>query len=178
MKTYDEIVACLRKAADRLGGKAELMRHLGAKKPTFYRALSDENPVLPAPEVLCQWLDKLHVSMAMPGEELESYELVSDSPTKRIYEAVKRIPKGRVASYGTIARLAGDPKMARAVGNALHKNPDPAGIPCFRVVNGKGELAGEFAFGGKGRQAALLREDGVEVTGGKVDMEKYGWDGS
>jgi len=76
MKTYDEIVACLRKAADRLGGKAELMRHLGAKKPTFYRALSDENPVLPAPEVLCQWLDKLHVSMAMPGEELESYELV------------------------------------------------------------------------------------------------------
>ena len=108
---------------------------------------------------------------------LDSYELVSDSPTKRIYEAVKRIPKGRVASYGTIARLAGDPKMARAVGNALHKNPDPAGIPCFRVVNGKGELAGEFAFGGAGRQAALLVADGVQVVNGKVDMDVYGWTG-
>ena len=76
MKTYDEIVACLRKAADRHGGKAELMRFLGAKKPTFYRAMNDENPVLPSPEVLCQWLDKLHVTVSMPGEELAGYELV------------------------------------------------------------------------------------------------------
>lgn len=119
---------------------------------------------------------------SIPDEDIrrmitESYELVSDSPTKRIYEAVRRIPAGHVASYGTIARLAGEPKMARAVGNALHKNPDPEGTPCFRVVNAKGELAGEFAFGGKGRQAALLRADGVEVTDGRVDMEKYGWTG-
>lgn len=76
MKTYDEIVACLRKAADRHGGKAELMRFLDAKKATFYRAMDDEKPVLPAPEVLCGWLDKLHVSVALPGEELDSYELV------------------------------------------------------------------------------------------------------
>ena len=79
----------------------------------------------------------------------ESYELVTDSPTKRIYEAVKKIPKGHVATYGQVAQMAGNPKMARAVGNALHKNPDPEHIPCFRVVNGKGELAGEFAFGGR-----------------------------
>ena len=108
---------------------------------------------------------------------LDSYELVSDSPAKRIYEAVKKIPKGRVASYGTIARLGGEPKMAQAVGNALHRNPDPSGIPCFRVVNAKGELAGEFAFGGAGRQAALLEADGVHVTNGKVDMDVYGWTG-
>ena len=76
MKTYDEIVACLRKAADRHGGKAELMRFLDAKKPTFYRAMNDENPVLPAPDVLCQWLDKLRVTLSMPGEELDEYELV------------------------------------------------------------------------------------------------------
>ena len=78
----------------------------------------------------------------------ESYDLVSDSPTKRIYSAVKKIPRGCVATYGQIAELAGDRKMARAVGNALHKNPDPENIPCYRVVNSKGELSGAFAFGG------------------------------
>lgn len=105
----------------------------------------------------------------------ESYEQITDSPTKRIYEAVKKIPKGHVATYGQIAELAGDRKMARAVGNALHHNPDPDNIPCFRVVNSKGELSGEFAFGGAGEQARLLREDGVDVVGGKVDLQKYGW---
>lgn len=104
----------------------------------------------------------------------ESYDLITDSPTKRIYEAVKKIPYGRVATYGRIAELAGEPKMARAVGNALHKNPDPEHIPCFRVVNAKGELAGEFAFGGKGAQARLLEKEGIKVENGKVDLEKYG----
>lgn len=104
----------------------------------------------------------------------ESYALVTDSPTKRIYEAVKKIPKGRVATYGQIAELAGDKKMARAVGNALHKNSDPENVPCFRVVNAKGELAGEFAFGGSGAQAKLLEADGVKVVNGKVDLEKFG----
>jgi O-6-methylguanine DNA methyltransferase len=104
----------------------------------------------------------------------ESYDLVTDSPSKRIYEAVKKIPKGRVATYGQVAELAGDKKMARAVGNALHKNPDPDSIPCYRVVNAKGELAGAFAFGGAEVQAKLLEADGIEVVGGKVDLEKYG----
>ena len=104
----------------------------------------------------------------------ESYDLVCDSPTNRIYEAVKKIPKGHVATYGRVAEMAGDKKMARAVGNALHKNPDPDNIPCFRVVNAKGELAGEFAFGGAGQQARLLEADGVEVKNGKVDFEKFG----
>ena len=75
---------------------------------------------------------------------MSGYDLVTDSPTKRIYEAVKRIPKGHVATYGKIAEMAGDHRMARAVGNALHKNPDPEHIPCFRVVNAKGELAGHL----------------------------------
>ena len=105
----------------------------------------------------------------------ESYDLISDNPTKRIYEAVKRIPKGKVATYGQIAELAGDKWMARAVGNALHKNPDPDNIPCFRVVNAKGELAGEFAFGGAGEQAKLLEADGIEVADGRVDLERYQW---
>ncbi len=105
----------------------------------------------------------------------ESYDLISDSPTKRIYEAVRRIPKGCVATYAQVAEAAGDRKMARAVGNALHKNPDPSTIPCHRVVNAKGELAGEYAFGGAWKQAELLEQEGVEVTGGKVDLEKFQW---
>ena len=104
----------------------------------------------------------------------ESYDLVSDSPTKRIYESVKKIPKGKVATYGQVAEMAGDKKMARAVGNALHKNPDPDGIPCYRVVNAKGELAGEFAFGGEGAQRKRLEADGIVITNGRVDLKKYG----
>ena len=100
-----------------------------------------------------------------------------DTPSKRIYEAVKKIPAGRVATYGTIAGLAGDKKMARAVGNALHNNPDPDIIPCYRVVNSKGELSGSFAFGGKTVQQNLLEADGIEVNDGKVDLNKYGWEG-
>lgn len=103
----------------------------------------------------------------------ESYDLVSDSPTKRIYEAVKKIPKGKVATYAQVAALAGNPKMARAVGNALHKNPEPGIIPCHRVVDSKGHLADEFAFGGAGVQAKLLAEEGVEVIDNIVDLKKY-----
>ena len=104
----------------------------------------------------------------------DSYDLVANNPTKRIYEAVKRIPKGYVATYGQVAAMAGNPKMSRAVGNALHKNPDPDNIPCYRVVNAKGELAGEFAFGGKDVQAKLLQDEGVIVCNGKVDLMMFG----
>lgn len=117
---------------------------------------------------------------SIPDEEVKkmiaiSYDLITDSPTKRIYEAVKRIPKGHVATYGQIAEMAGNARMSRAVGNALHKNPDPDNIPCFRVVNSKGELSGNFAFG-EGVQEKLLRKEGVEVMDGKVDLLKYGID--
>ena len=115
---------------------------------------------------------------SIPDEDIrrmiaESYDRITDSPTARIYEAVKKIPKGYVATYGQVAELAGDRKMARAVGNALHKNPDPENIPCYRVVNSKGELAGGFAFGGEEVQAELLRQSGVVVENGRVDLSKY-----
>ncbi len=99
----------------------------------------------------------------------------SDTPSKRIYEAVKKIPYGHVATYSQVAEIAGDKKMARAVGNALHKNPDPENIPCFRVVNAKGETAGEFAFGGPGAQAKLLEAEGIRVVDGKVDLAVFQW---
>ncbi len=117
----------------------------------------------------------------IPDEDIkimiaESYDLISDSPSKRIYEAVRKIPYGRVATYSQVAEIAGDRKMARAVGNALHKNPDPDNIPCFRVVNAKGELAGEFAFGGPGAQAKLLEAEGITVNNGKVDLNRFQWE--
>ena len=74
----------------------------------------------------------------------ESYDLVSDSPTKRIYSAVKKIPRGCVATYGQIAELAGDRKMARAVGNALHKNPDPEKYSVLQGCEFQGELSGSL----------------------------------
>lgn len=104
----------------------------------------------------------------------ESYEIITDNPAKRIYDAVKKVPKGKVATYGQIAQMAGNKRMARAVGNALHKNPDPDNISCYRIVNSKGELATEFAFGGAGKQAELLEADGIKVKGGKVDLAVYG----
>lgn len=118
---------------------------------------------------------------SIPDEEVKqmiehSYDLISDSPTKRIYEAVKKIPYGKVATYSQIARLAGNSKMSRAVGNALHKNPDPDNIPCFRVVDAKGYLAGGFAFGGAEVQAKLLESEGVEVKENQVDLRVYQWD--
>ncbi|MBR2755200.1 MAG: methylated-DNA--[Lachnospiraceae bacterium] len=135
--------------------------------------------VLPAYHQNKEHWNTIILDGSIPDKEIkrmiaESYDLISDSPSKRIYEAVKKIPKGKVATYGQVAAMAGNPKMSRAVGNALHKNPDPSQIPCFRVVNAKGELSGEFAFGGKGRQQALLEADGIEVIDGKVDLLKYG----
>lgn len=97
---------------------------------------------------------------------------------EKIYEVVKRIPKGKVATYGQIARLAGNAKWSRVVGYALHSNPDPDGIPCFRVVNRFGGLAPAFAFGGINVQADLLRAEGVQVgEDNTVDLDKYMWNG-
>lgn len=94
-----------------------------------------------------------------------------------IYDVVRRIPRGKVATYGQIAMLAGNPRWSRVVGYALHVNPDPEHIPCYRVVNRLGEPSSAFAFGGVNEQIFLLQEDGVEFTDGRVDLSKYQWDG-
>lgn len=86
------------------------------------------------------------------------------------------IPEGRVVTYGQIARWMGNPGLARAVGRALHVNPDPERYPCFRVVNAKGCLTGRFAFGGINVQKEKLEADGIEVSDDYVvDLEKYQW---
>jgi len=95
-----------------------------------------------------------------------------------IYEEVRKIPKGMVATYGQIATNIGNRRWSQVVGFALHSNPDPKTIPCHRVVNRFGEISGSFAFGGGDRQRELLEAEGVEFTvEGKVNMEKCMWNG-
>ncbi len=84
--------------------------------------------------------------------------------TERVYDAVRSIPQGKVATYGQIALLAGSPRAAKAVGNALHVNPLPGVIPCHRVVNAQGRLAPAFAFGGMDKQRSLLEQEGVSFA--------------
>lgn len=94
--------------------------------------------------------------------------------TKRIYEVVKDIPCGRVMSYGQVARLAGNPRGARGVGFALHRNPSPGEIPCHRVVFRDGSVTTGFAFGGPEAQRRLLEAEGVGfLEDGRVDMARY-----
>jgi O-6-methylguanine DNA methyltransferase len=83
------------------------------------------------------------------------------------------IPKGKVVTYGQIAEAIGCPGGARAVGNALHKNPDGNRYPCYKVVNSKGELSGRFAFGGITVQQEKLEADGIKVINSCVDLAKY-----
>lgn len=94
---------------------------------------------------------------------------------EKIYEVVKQIPYGKVATYGQIAAMAGNPHWSQVVGYALHVNPDPDNIPCFRVVNRFGEPSNAFAFGGKNTQIMLLNAEGITVEDGRVDLKKYLW---
>lgn len=95
--------------------------------------------------------------------------------TRRVYEVVKGIPKGYVMSYGQVARMAGNPRGARGVGFALHRNPEPGVIPCHRVVFRDGSTCTGYAFGGPEVQRELLKAEGVcLLPDGRVDMEKHG----
>ena len=101
------------------------------------------------------------------GEEPSSYE--------RIYAVVRRIPRGRVASYGQVARLAGLPRHARLVGYALHNLPAETRLPWHRVVAADGRIA-KRAFPEDGRwQRELLEKEGVVLVGGSVDLDQFGW---
>ncbi|MDR1939550.1 MAG: MGMT family protein [Clostridiales bacterium] len=93
-----------------------------------------------------------------------------------IYDAVRKIPRGKVATYGQIALMAGNSRWARVVGYALHCNPDPKTIPCHRVLNRFGCVCEGFAFGGAGVQRQLLENEGVSFCAdGRVDLSVYGY---
>ncbi len=95
---------------------------------------------------------------------------------EQIYEFLKTIPEGKVVTYGQIAQHFGNKHLARAVGNALHKNPDPASVPCHRVVNSRGEVSQAYAFGGSAAQRKRLEKEGIAFEmDGRVNLKKYGF---
>lgn len=97
---------------------------------------------------------------------------------EKIYSAVRKIPRGKVCTYGQIAAMAGNPRWSRVVGYALHVNPEPGTIPCHRVVTKNGELSKAFAFGSENMQRILLAEEGIKfLDDGRVDMKKHFWCG-
>lgn len=101
---------------------------------------------------------------------------MEQSTFEKIYEVVKQIPYGQVATYGQVVALAGNKHWARVVGYALHVNPDPDQIPCYRVVNKDGRVSDAFAFGGGNRQVELLKAEGVTFVDGYVDMQHCQWE--
>ena len=94
---------------------------------------------------------------------------------EKVYGFLETIPRGKVATYGQIAHYLGNKNLSRVVGNILHKNPDPQRFPCHRVVNSKGQVAEQFAFGGAAAQRALLKNEGIAFEcDGSSDLQKYG----
>ena len=93
---------------------------------------------------------------------------------EKIYDTVRKIPFGKVATYGQIARMVGNPRLSRVVGYAMHSAPED--VPCQRVVNRFGGLTDAFLPLGKETHRMLLEIEGVEFkTDGCVDLEKYLW---
>jgi len=93
-----------------------------------------------------------------------------------IWSIVRRIPRGRVATYGQIAELAGLEGHARQVGYALHNLPSASGIPWHRVVNARGQISPRSAGDSHELQRLLLEEEGVEFDlSGRMDLKKYRW---
>jgi len=93
---------------------------------------------------------------------------------EKVYKAVEKIPRGKVTTYGQIAKYIGI-SNPRVVGFALHVNKDPDSVPCHRVVNKKGELASGYAFGGLDIQRQLLEQEGVEFEDSRVKLEISGF---
>ncbi len=91
---------------------------------------------------------------------------------KEVFELVKKIPAGKVTTYGAIARALGSPRGSRLVGQILHGNKEPIVVPCHRVVFADGSLTSAFAFG-DGVQREWLESEGVTFIGDKVNMEKH-----
>ena len=93
-----------------------------------------------------------------------------------VYALVRRVPRGKVATYGQIARLLGAPRSARVVGWAMHGNPHGARVPWQRVVQRGGGLSPTVCPGDPGRQRRLLEREGVTfLLDGRIDMERHQW---
>lgn len=97
---------------------------------------------------------------------------------ERILDVVRAIPRGKVATYGQVAAMAGLPGQARLVGYALHALPDGSDVPWQRVLNARGEVSPRVIPGADGHQRAVLEREGVTFDGkGRVDLARCRWEG-
>jgi methylated-DNA-protein-cysteine methyltransferase-like protein len=95
---------------------------------------------------------------------------------ERVYAVVRRIPRGRVATYGQVAVLAGLPGHARQIGYALHALPARSAVPWHRVVNAKGEVSARAVRGAELAQRMLLAREGVAFDGrGRIPLARFRW---
>lgn len=94
---------------------------------------------------------------------------------ENVYKIIRQIPQGKVATYGQIAKLAGSPKAARAVGMCMKINPDAPRTPCHRVVAADGNLTGYSANGGIKTKKEMLVKEGVYFKEGKIDLSRSLW---
>jgi methylated-DNA-protein-cysteine methyltransferase-like protein len=101
--------------------------------------------------------------------------LKSPSTYERIWEVVRQIPRGKVATYGQIASEAGFPGQPRMVGYALHALPTGSGVPWHRVINAKGRISFPAATAAHRKQKRLLKAEGVFFHGEVLDLERFGW---
>ncbi|MGI2258301.1 MGMT family protein [Shewanella sp. GXUN23E] len=97
------------------------------------------------------------------------------SPKARIWQIVAMIPEGHVSTYGKVADLAGLPGRARYVSRALKEAPEPLALPWHRVINSQGKISFPRDTLPWREQMSLLRQEGVTVNQGKIDLSKYGW---
>lgn len=95
--------------------------------------------------------------------------------TEKVYKIVTSIPKGKVATYGQVAKLVGSPGASRAVGLAMRNNPHPIVMPCHRVVAGDGKLTGYSYKEGIKTKKEILLEEGVQFIGDKVNLQTSQW---
>lgn len=102
--------------------------------------------------------------------------IVDAAFAEQVYEAVARIPRGKVATYGQIAEQVGDPLAGREVGHIMSCAPSERNLPCHRIVNRTGALAPDYAFGGQEKQRALLEAEGITfLADGRIDMALHLW---
>ena len=141
--------------------------------------------VVPAYHMNKEHWSSIILDGSVPDREIRklvagSYALVSGKKSKslsefakNVYREVSRIPSGKVATYGQIARLAGRPGAARAVGTLMRNCPRDMECPCHRVISGSGRLAPEGTFGEEGGQQRRLEAEGVRVADHKVDLKRW-----
>jgi methylated-DNA-protein-cysteine methyltransferase-like protein len=101
--------------------------------------------------------------------------IAPESDAARIIAAIKRIPRGRVCTYGNVADVAGLPRRARLVGTVLRQTPASRGLPWYRVINASGRISFPVGSDSYARQRKQLEAEGVDFVGGRVDLRRYGW---